>query len=119
MPDTRPISTLEHVIARFREHANELRFGGHKIQAESVDAVLDAVSAAAEDYLVFLDERAAGLRSGRSTAWLKARYDQWERDGHARMRGGRREYRTLIVPQAVNLISAREAGRAAARKPAA
>ena len=111
--------TLEQVLADATEDANRLRLHGHKVQADSIDRVVQAVREAAEDYLTFMSEKDAALRSGRSPSWLKGRFDQWQRDGHARMKGGRREYRTLIVPQAVNLISAREAGRAAARKPAA
>lgn len=111
--------TLDQVLIDAAEDANRLRLHGHKAQADSIDRLVASVRAAAEDYLTWMSEKDAALRSGRSVTWLRHRFGQWQRDGHARLRGGHREYRTLIVPQAVNLISAREAGRAAARKSAA
>lgn len=113
---------LEEVLADWRGQAAVLRHNGHKAQADSIEAVCEDVARAAEDYLRWLSEENACLRSGKSAAWLRKRYPEWERQGHARMKGRIREYRMLIVPKDVNLTSAREAGREAARnlrRPAA
>lgn len=115
------MSTLEQVLADARGDAARLRFHGHKAQADSLEAVCEAVAGAAEEYLRWLSEENACLRSGRSRKWIRARFPEWEAQGHARLRGRHREYRMVIVPKDANRIAAREAGRRAgqARKSAA
>lgn len=108
--------TLEQVLADARGDAARLRFHGHKAQADSVEAVCDRVAEAAEEYLRWLSEENACLRSGRTRRWIRDHFREWEAQGHARLRGRHREYRMLIVPKDVSRIAAREAGRLAARR---
>jgi hypothetical protein len=87
-----------------------LRRRGDTRLAEQLDRCADEAAAAAEDYIRWLTEDKARLRSGWSRARLRAHYAAWERQGHARRDGKRRLYRLLIVPQRANLLAAREAG---------
>jgi hypothetical protein len=107
---------LETVLADWREQASVLRRNGHTHQADSIERLCADVGEAAEEFLTWLNEQDAALRSGRSPAWLRKRYPEWEQAGHARRIGGRREYRMVIVPQKANLIAARQAGRDAVRR---
>lgn len=105
--------TLEQVIADARGEAAILRKNGDERGAEIIERLMDAVAHAAADYIVWLNEHEAELRSGRTVAWLRARFPEWERQGHARKAGRRREYRTLIVPTRANTAAAYAAGRRA------
>ena len=106
---------LEDVLADWRGQAAVLRHRGHGLQAETIEQVCRDVATAAEDYLSWLSETEACLRSGRSAKWLRDRWPEWERMGNAKRRGRYREYRMIIVPRDANIIAAREAGRRAAR----
>lgn len=107
--------TLEQVLADARGDAQVLRKRGHGRDAELIEKLCDEVSAAAEDYLRWLNEDEAMLRSGRSSAWLRGAFPEWERSGHARRDGKRRLYRQVVVPVRANVTAAAAAGRAAAR----
>jgi len=107
------VAPLEQVIADWRESAQALRRAGHGPTAELVDRIAREVEAAAEDYLRWLSEDDAVLRSGRRRAWLRARFPEWERAGNARRDGRKRLYRMVVVPQGADTLTAREAGRRA------
>ena len=107
MPD------LAEVIATAREDAKILDRAGHARDAQLIFRLMDQVEHAAADYLEWLNEREAHLRSGRSFAWLRSRFPEWERQGHAKRDGRRRMYRTLIVPTRANTAAAYAAGRRA------
>ena len=106
--------TLEQVLADWRGDAQVLRRRGHSHDAETIERICDDVATAAEDYLRFVAEDDAMLRSGRGQAWFRRQFPEWERMGHARRDGRRRLYRVCVVPQRANVIAAREAGRQAA-----
>lgn len=110
---------LETVLADWREQAGVLRRNGHVHQADSLERLCREVAEAAEEFLTWLNEKDAALRSGRSPAWLRKRFPEWEHAGHGRWRHGRREYRMVVVPQKANLLSARQAARELVRKGAA
>ncbi len=77
----------------------------------------DEVAEAAHEYLTWLSETDAMLQSGRSREWLRSRFPEWERAGHARSAGrGVRQYRAMIVPRRAAVQQAAEAGREAARQ---
>ena len=107
--------TLEQVLADYRGDAQVLRRRGHAHDAELIEMICDAVAAAAEDYLRWITEDEAMLRSARSRAWLRGQFAEWERQGLARRDGKRRLYRMIAVPLRANLTAAAAAGRAAAR----
>lgn len=102
---------LEEVLADFREDAKIAdRIGDGRV-AELLTRMVDRVAKAAADYLVFLAESEARLRSGKSIDWLRHRFPEWERQGHAFRKGRQRFYRTLIVPIRANVSAAYRAGR--------
>ena len=105
---------LEQVLADWRGDAQVLRRQGYNREAEQIERFADDVARAAEDYLRWLSEDDALLRSGRSRGWLRSHFPEWERAGHGRRDRGRRLYRMLVIPQRANTLAAREAGRRAA-----
>ena len=106
--------TLEQLLADWRGDAQVLRRRGHDREADQMERFADAVARAAEDYLRWLSEDDALLRSGRSLGWLRSHFPEWERAGHARRDGRKRWYRMLVIPQRANPLAARAAGRQAA-----
>lgn len=114
------MKSLEQVLADWRGDAAVLRRQGHSAQADMLGERANEVAEAAYEYITWLSEGNAALRSGRKPSWLRQRFKEWAEAGHAR-RGakGQREYRMLIVPARANIESAREAGRKAARADAA
>src|SRR5690242_14998675 len=107
--------TLEQVLADARGEAAVLRRHGQDTTAAAIDAIVDRVRDAAEDYITWLSEDDASMRSGHHPKWLRARFAEWERAGHARREKGRRQYRQLVIPLRANTSAAYEAGREAAR----
>lgn len=108
---------LEQVLADWRERASALRLAVRARDAELIDKICDDFATAAEEYLRWLSEDEARLRSGWSLSRLRGQFTAWERQGHARFdEKRRRQYRMLIVPQRANTLAARERGRQAATK---
>lgn len=112
------IKDLEQVIADWRGDAAVLKSRGHTHDAKLLEDCADQAARSAEDYIRFLDEGSAQLRSGRSIEWLRTQFPKWESDGHARRVNGRRQYRKLIIPQRVNISAAREEGKRVGMKRA-
>jgi hypothetical protein len=110
---------LETVLADWREKASTLRSVKHQHDAELIDAICDEVASAAEDYMRFLSETDAMLRSGKSAEWLRARFAEWASQGHAEKRKTVRYYRALVVPRRPDLEAARDAGRRGERRKSA
>lgn len=108
---------LASVLADALEESGVLRRNGHPEQADTIVRLCDAVRESARDYLWWLSESEALLRSGRSLRWLRTHYREWESTGNARRDAkGQRHYRALVVPQRVHKSAAREAGKEAARQ---
>lgn len=105
---------LEQVLADWRGDAQTLRRRGDTRLAEQLERCADEAAAAAEEYIRWLTEDDARLRSGWSLARLRGHFPTWERQGHGRRDGKRRLYRMLIIPQRTNTLAALEAGRRAA-----
>lgn len=103
--------TLEQVLADWREEATILRRAGHATEADLRERMARQVQDAAPDYLEWVTEADAMAISGRSAEFFRARFPTWERDGHARKRGRKREYRMVMVPRRANPSAAYEAGR--------
>jgi hypothetical protein len=107
---------LVDVIADAREEAAILRRNGAAFSVDRVEAMLAAVADAAEEWTLFLSEGDAVVRCGYSAAWLRARFPEWERAGHARTAGRARQYRACIIPRRANVVLAASRGRDAARR---
>jgi len=103
--------SLEQVLADWREEAAILRRAGHGNDAEVRERMARQVADAAAEYLEWIGEADAMARSGRGVEFFRVRFPGWERDGHARKKGRKREYRTLIVPRRAIPGVAYEAGR--------
>lgn len=104
--------TLEQVVADAREEAAVLRRAGSTGQAEYVERLLDRVSVAAEDYLRWISEPDAMLKSGLAERTLRRRFRELLDCGLARYnQKGEREYRAVAVPPRPAVIEARERGR--------
>lgn len=103
--------TLETVLADTRADADVLDRTGHAHDAELLRALAARVEAAAEDFLVWLSEPDARLRSGKSAEWLRGRFGEWAADGHAEMRGAHRYFRLIVIPRRADTEAAREEGR--------
>lgn len=107
---------LQLVLDAWSADAAILERHGHERDANMIRRFCKDVAYASEDWLVFLSEGDACLRSGHSVGWLRSRFARWEQDGHARKRSGHRQYRMIIVPTRDNLtriLAARKAGRTA------
>lgn len=107
---------LEQVLADWREDAAVLHRQGQRIQAETIQRFAQDVEEAAHEYITWLDEDDAMLRSAHSQRWLRSRFPEWERAGHAKYERGRRWYRMLVVPGRANLSRAYDSGRLAAEQ---
>lgn len=106
---------LSDVLADLRHVAGVLRRTGHVLEAQLRDEIADDIEAAAGEWLTWLSETDAAMRSGRSREWLRSRFADWQRDGHARLHGKDRQYRACVVPRRSNVTAARAAGTDAAR----
>ena len=107
MSEPRP---LEQVLADWRERIAATPRGA-MLPTDTVEQVLREVADAAEDFLTFISEREAELRSGHRAPWWRARYALLAEQGHAMRRGRTRYYRRCVVPRRADLEGARAAGR--------
>lgn len=104
---------LAQIIADAREEVSVLSRAGHKEQADYVDALLDKVYGAAEDYITWLSEPNAVLKSGWSVKTLHRRWSEFFDARNARYnQKGEREYRSCAIPNRPDVAAAREQGRA-------
>lgn len=88
---------IETVIADLRDEAAVLRRNGHVAQADTIDRVLDEVRAAARDFLEWISEGEAQLRSGRGADYFRTRRPTWEEDGLAKKVGRTWFYRRCAI----------------------
>jgi hypothetical protein len=102
---------LEDVLTQAEGEARVLKRHGQKAHAESLERLCADVRSAAADYLAFISEPDARLRSGHSVEWLRSQFARWESEGNAEKRHGKRYYRACVVPQREHLSAARLAGR--------
>jgi hypothetical protein len=111
--------TLSQVLADQRAELPVLRKHGQTTLADAIERLCDDVAEAGSLFLEYLSEPEAQLRSGKSTAWLRRRFPEWQRQGLARLRNGAREYLKVVVPHALDVDALRADARRAAQKDAA
>jgi hypothetical protein len=107
---------LETALADLREEAVTLRRARVAMPPDRVEEWADIVERAAEEWLTWLSEGDASMRAGKSTDWVRGRYEQLHRDGHARTVNGKRQYRSCFIPRHANADTAAQRGREAARE---
>lgn len=106
---------LETALADMRAESDTLARAHAAPAPERLREWADLVERAAEDWLTFISEGNAAIRAGRTEETIRAKYAALEREGHARTRNGRREYRACMIPRRANIDVAAERGREAAR----
>jgi hypothetical protein len=111
--------TLKEVLEDELRQAEVLKHNDHDHDAKLIKRICKRVSDATEDYLTFLNEPEAVLRTGRTVEFLRARFGGWERRGHAKRVGRVRSYREIILDSRVDLGRIRADARAAARMESA
>jgi hypothetical protein len=108
---------LETVLADVKAEADTLDRNDATFSVDRVRQFVKDVTKAADEWLTWLSEGDATIRAGKSVDWIRARYEQLRREGHARTIGGRRQYRACFIPRRANIDAAaargREKGRAA------
>ena len=102
------------VLGDERGQAAVLRANGHDHDAKIIERICDRFAEAAHEYLNFLSEGEAMLRTGKNERRLRHLYAELEPRGHAKRIGSTRYYRECMLEPRPNLSAAREAGRRAA-----
>ncbi len=110
--------TLEQALADWSENAQVLRKTGHEHDAELLETVIADFREAGEDFVTWLAEDDAILRSGNTQSWFRRRWALWLDQGLAKMEGGTRYYLQAIVPQRKHLSEARADARRTAHTAA-
>lgn len=111
------MNDLQTVITRWQEDAAVLRRNGETRLADALDRCAAEASGAAEEWLTWLTEADATLRSGYGAAYFRARREEWRRQGHARQVARFKwEFRAAVIPRRANVMRAAEEGREAARR---
>lgn len=109
------MTDLAQVIADAREEAQVLRRAGNAGQADYVDALLSRVRESAEDFMTWLSEADAMLKSGLSERTLRRRFRDCLDCGTARYGPKRqREYLAAVIPNRPDVATERARGRKAA-----
>lgn len=87
----------EEVLARLEADATSLRRRGFGVEAARLDVVAGEFRSALGP-IALVPEHDALARSGKSAAWLRSRYDAWQRVGAAATIDGVRHYRLCVLP---------------------
>lgn len=90
---------IEDILDRYKNEAAILERRGHTNEAHLITSICQDVITVLDEYITWLSESTAQLRSGHGVPWLRDKFPAWEAAGHARMRAGKREYRLIIIPQ--------------------
>ena len=106
---------LETALADIRSEANTLDRNKATFSVDRVRLFADTIERAAEEFLTWLSEGDAAMRAGKSEDTIRARYEVLARDGHARTRNGKRQYRACAIPRRAHVDVAAARGRDAAR----
>lgn len=101
-------------LADERGQAAVLEHNGHEHDARLIRRICDRFAEAAHEYIHFMSEAEAMLRTGDSERQLRRQYARLEPLGHAKKINGMRYYRECMLEPRANLSAAREAGRRAA-----
>jgi hypothetical protein len=108
------MADLEQVLVDVREELNGIAVGSESVKLDYVHSVLDRFRDSAEDFITWLSEPDAMLKSGLSERTLRRRFREMLDCGTARYgaNSGGREYLAKCIPGRPNLTAARARGRA-------
>lgn len=99
---------LGQVVADAREEARIIARMGNAQQAEYLTKLLDKITESTEDYLTWLSEERAQIKSGLSYRTLRRRFRELQECGLARYNlKHEREYRSVAVPSRPEVAAAR------------
>lgn len=104
------MSELADVLADARGDAAVLRKAGNAGQADYIDGLCDRIRDSAEDYLRWISEPDALLKSGWTDRTLRRRFAELLECGLARWNDGEREFRAIAIPQRADTNAARARG---------
>lgn len=107
---------LAELLTAYRADAAVLKRHGDKRIADAIVSICDGVEGASAEWLTFLNETDAVIRSGRSVRWLRQRFAELEREGNARLVNGQHQYRACMIPRRARVLAAAERGRQAAEE---
>jgi hypothetical protein len=109
------VRTLEEVLREAREEAKVLDRAGAAMSVRRFEQWLLLIENSTAEFREFMSEGSATLRSGKSVAWFRSRFDDWRAQGLARYNPKttrkERQYRSMIVPMRVHLETVREQAR--------
>lgn len=112
MVDTVSPPELADVLADVRGEAAVLRRAGNVGQADYLEALCERIKNASEDFMKWLEEPDALLRSGWSERTFRRRFGEMLDCGLARWREGARQVRLCAVPLRANVVEQRARGAA-------
>lgn len=118
MPET-VTDSLEQILADTREEAAILEQNHAAFSVARLRTLLDDITDAASEFLTWVSEKEAMIRSGHKEPWFRKRFPEWHRQGHARFNAKRpreRQYRLLVVPLDHDMESVRADARRTARE---
>ena len=102
---------LGSIVASAREDVQLLKRMGNAQQAAYIEQLLDQIRDAAEDFLTWLSEDKAYLKSGLSHRTLRRRFRELMDCGMARYsERGEREFRSCAIPPRADATAAKAAG---------
>ena len=114
--------TLEQVLADARADLKVLeRRGITQVPLTQLEELCESVRVATLPFLTWLSEAEAMLFTGKGRAWLRGKYDAWERDGNVRRaptNSRERQYRQVVLPRRIDLAQVRADAEASARADA-
>lgn len=120
MSQTPELATLdlETLLADIQSEGSVLRRNDGKFTVDRVEEFVRDLKASLAEFLTFVSEAEAIVRSGHREPWFRQRFAEWERQGQARWdprHKTRRQYRLIVVPLAQDDDAVRASARRAAR----
>lgn len=110
------MSDLDTILRRWDDDAAALTRNGEPDKAAILVRCAAEVREAADEWLTWISEEQAALRSGRRVEWWRGQFPALLKRGHARQVGrAKRVYRLAVVPVRDAILQAAEEGRKAAR----
>lgn len=109
--ETKEAKDLGQVLIDRREEVAMLARAGASVQSDYLDALLDEIKAAAKEYVTWLCESDAMLKSGLSERTLRRRFREMLDCGTARWGKTGREFLACCIPYRPDVDAARARGR--------